>query len=53
MSASASQSQFTRFVKRRLALLILKLAIFIGSGSSERIDFDGTEPVAGGRDGAW
>ena len=30
MSGSASRSQFSRFVKRRLMLLMLKLAIFIG-----------------------
>jgi hypothetical protein len=28
-----------RFVKRRLMLLMLKLAIFIGSGAREHIDF--------------
>jgi hypothetical protein len=43
MSASASRSQVSKFVKRRLMLLILKLAIFIGSSSSECIDFDGRE----------
>ena len=31
-----------RFVKRRLMLLMLKLAIFIGSGARERIDFSAT-----------
>ena len=36
MSGSASQSQFSRFVKRRLMLLILKLAIFIDSDGSDR-----------------
>jgi hypothetical protein len=36
MSGSASRSQFSRFVKRRLMLLILKLAIFIGSDGSDR-----------------
>ena len=30
MSGSASRSQLSRFVKRRLMLLMLKLAIFIG-----------------------
>jgi hypothetical protein len=29
MSGSASRNQWSRFVKRRLMLLILKLAIFI------------------------
>ena len=32
MSGSASRSQFSRFVKRRLTLLMVKLAIFIGLG---------------------
>src|ERR1700722_7118653 len=38
MSSSASRSQFSRFDKRPL-MLMLKLAIFIGSGTRERIDF--------------
>ena len=38
MSGPASRSQPIRFGKRRL---MLKLAIFIGSGRSERIDFNG------------
>ena len=37
MSGSASRSQFSRFDKRRLMLLMLKLAIFI-SGSTMRHD---------------
>jgi hypothetical protein len=41
MSGSASRSQLSRFDKRRLMLLMLKLAIFIGSDGSERIDFNG------------
>jgi hypothetical protein len=41
MSGAASRSQFSRFAKRRLMLLMLKLAIFIGSDGSERIDFNG------------
>src|ERR1700722_4571856 len=41
MSGAASRSQFSRFAKRRLMLLMLKLAIFIGSGRSERIEFNG------------
>ena len=40
MSGSASRSQLSRFGKRRLMLLMLKLAIFIGSDGSERIDFN-------------
>jgi len=43
MSGSASRGQSSRFVKRRLMLLILKLAIFIASGSGECIDSDGRE----------
>ena len=41
MSGPASRSQLSRFGKRRLMLLMLKLAIFIGSGRSERIEFNG------------
>jgi hypothetical protein len=37
MSGAVSRSQLSRFPKRRLMLLMLKLAIFIGSDRSENI----------------
>ena len=39
MSGSASRSQLSRFAKRRLTLLMLKLAIFIGSAIDTRQGF--------------
>jgi hypothetical protein len=38
MSGSASRSQPSRFVKRRLMPLILKLAIFIGRSTQAPMD---------------
>ena len=43
MSGSAWRSQFSRFAKRRLMLLILKLAIFIVQGQTNGI---GQGPVS-------
>src|SRR5271170_4799805 len=46
MSGSASRSQFSRFVKRRLMLLILKLAIFIGHAeANEALPFSVEVPA--------
>src|ERR1700722_1630105 len=49
MSGSASRSKFARFVKRRLMLLMLKLAIFIGSEGAIAVTV-GKDPVVFSRD---